>query len=46
MMKPNIFIGSSKESLEVAYSLQENLEPFAEVTVWTQGIFELSKFTI
>jgi hypothetical protein len=37
MVKPNIFIGSSTESLEVAYSLQENLEPSAEVTVWTQG---------
>jgi hypothetical protein len=45
-MKPRIFIGSSTESLEVAYSIQENIERFAEVTVWTQGIFEPSKYVL
>jgi len=45
-MKPNLFIGSSTESLQIAYAVQENLETAAEVTVWTQGIFELSKFSI
>jgi hypothetical protein len=41
-----LFIGSSTESLDIAYAAQENLEHDIEVTVWTQGIFELSKFTM
>jgi len=38
--RPRIFVGSATESLDIAYAVQENLEHNAEITVWTQGIFE------
>jgi len=44
-MKPRIFIGSSTESLNIAYAIQE-LIPDMEATVWTQGIFQLSSSTL
>lgn len=45
-MKPRLFIGSSSESLYLANALHANLDNDALVTVWDQGIFELSKVTL
>jgi hypothetical protein len=39
---PSLFIGSSTEGLDIAYSVQENLDMEAEPTVWKQGIFQPS----
>ncbi|MGC2234946.1 MAG: nucleotide-binding protein [Pyrinomonadaceae bacterium] len=41
-MLPRLFIGSSVESLDVAHAVQENLDNYASVTVWDQGVFEPS----
>ena len=45
-MRPRIFVGSSTESLQLAYAVQENLDRDAEITVWAQGIFGLSNYTL
>jgi predicted nucleotide-binding protein len=45
-LKPKMLIGSSVESLGIAYAAQNNLERDTEVTVWAQGILDLSKHTL
>jgi hypothetical protein len=40
---PTVFIASSSESLAIAEALQLGLEGTADVTLWTQGIFELTQ---
>jgi hypothetical protein len=44
-MKPTLFIGSSSESLTIAENLQSNLDKYAEVTVWNQGVFRINEST-
>jgi CAP12/Pycsar effector protein, TIR domain len=45
-LKPRLFIGSSREGIEVARSIQENLDRTAECSVWDQGLFELNDVTL
>lgn len=42
-MRPKLFIGSSREGLEIAYAIQSNLMREAECTIWNQGIFGISE---
>ena len=44
-MKPSVFSGSSKESLEVARQFKRLLEPSVFCTIWDDGFFSLNDST-
>lgn len=43
MIKPSLFIGSSTEGIEFARAIRNGLDNDAEVTLWEDDFFELSK---
>lgn len=46
-VQPRVFVGSSRESMDVANSIQTALAPHPfVVTVWTNGVFGPSDFTL
>lgn len=44
--RPSLFIGSSTEGLRIAKALQVLLQHPCEVTIWSQGVFGLSRGTL
>ncbi|HEV8436296.1 MAG TPA: nucleotide-binding protein [Thermoanaerobaculia bacterium] len=40
---PRLFVGSSKESKRFADAIQQNLDDDADVTVWDQNVFTITK---
>jgi hypothetical protein len=45
LLKPRMFIASSSERVDLAYAAQSQLGRDIEATVWTQGVFSISKST-
>lgn len=45
-MRPRVFIGSSTEGVKIANAVQQNLDHDADCTVWTQGVFGVSTYTL
>lgn len=46
MEKPSIFVGSSREGIEIARAVQFQLKEDALVSVWNEGVFGLGQGTL
>lgn len=45
-MLPQVFIGSSKEGIKIARAVKRGLADYARCTVWDQGVFKLSTYSL
>ncbi|MDU4697298.1 MAG: nucleotide-binding protein [Paenibacillus sp.] len=45
-IKPNVFIGSSREAIAIANGIQAQINRYAQVTPWYAGAFEGNDYTI
>lgn len=44
--RPAVFLASSSETLDIAEALQVNLVKYAEITIWSQGVFGPSSYVL
>jgi predicted nucleotide-binding protein len=44
--RPTVFIGSSTEGRQIAEHIQISLDEIADCTIWSQGVFDLTKNTL
>lgn len=42
-LRPTVFIGSSREGIDIAKAVQLNLDELCEATIWSQGVFGLGE---